>query len=390
MTVYSNIWKLYVIKGLRWFMIVMPIIVIFFQENGLSLKEVMILQGVYSLMVALMEIPSGYLADVFGRKQTLTLGAILAFIGFLILSLSFSFWPFFIGEIILGIGASFISGADSALLYDSLLESKKENDYTKVEGKAYGIGNFSEALAGICGGLLADISIRYPLYFQVFIAALIIPLTLSLVEPKFHKENSLPKSFRAILEVVKFALFENKILKWLIILSSIIGFLTLSIAWFAQPYFKSIDLPIKYFGFIWAILNLSTGFSSMNAYRFESYFSKKRLSFFISLAISIPVILLSISTPTFGMLMILLIYIIRGIATPVLRNFINEITESNVRATVLSVRSFCIRITFSIFAPLMGWIADVYSLQQSFMMLGVMVITVSLISYFKLLQLSNN
>ena len=68
MNVHSNIWKLYVIKGLKWFMIVMPIVVLFFQENGLNLKEVMILQGIYSFMVAAMEIPSGYLADVFGRK----------------------------------------------------------------------------------------------------------------------------------------------------------------------------------------------------------------------------------------------------------------------------------------------------------------------------------
>ena len=371
-------------------MIIMPIIVIFFQENGLSLKEVMILQGVYSLMVALMEIPSGYLADVFGRKHTLTLGAILAFVGFLILSLSFTFWPFFIGEIILGVGASFISGADSALLYDSLLESDKESDYIKVEGRAYGIGNFSEALAGICGGLLADISLRYPLYFQVFIAALIIPLTFSLIEPKSHRENLLPKSFKAIWEVVKFSLLENKLLKWLIILSSIIGFATLSMAWFAQPYFKSIDLPIKYFGFAWAILNLSTGFSSMNAYRFESLFSKKSLSLFISIGISLPILLLSGSTPAIGLLMIFIIYFVRGIATPILRNLINEITESNIRATVLSIRSFCIRITFSIFAPLMGWVADIYSLQESFIMLGILVITVSLISCFKLVKLSNN
>ena len=76
MNIYSNIWKLYVIKGLKWFMIVMPIVVIFFQENGLSLQEVMILQGMYSFMVAIMEIPSGYLADVFGRKNTLILGGI--------------------------------------------------------------------------------------------------------------------------------------------------------------------------------------------------------------------------------------------------------------------------------------------------------------------------
>ena len=105
------------------------------------------------------------------------LGAIFCFFGFLIISLSFSFWYFIIGEIILGIGSSFISGADSAILYDSLAESKKENEYTKVEGIAYGIGNFSEAIAGICGGLLAEISLRLPWEIQVIVAGLIIPFT---------------------------------------------------------------------------------------------------------------------------------------------------------------------------------------------------------------------
>ena len=69
MYVKDNIWKLYIIKGLMWFMLGMPIIVLFFQENGLTLQEVMILQGSYSLMIALMEIPSGYIADLFGRKK---------------------------------------------------------------------------------------------------------------------------------------------------------------------------------------------------------------------------------------------------------------------------------------------------------------------------------
>ena len=204
MNIHSNIWKLYVIKGLKWFMIVMPIVVLFFQENGLNLKEVMILQGIYSFMVAAMEIPSGYLADVFGRKNTLLTGAIFCFFGFLIISLSFSFWYFIIGEIILGVGSSFISGADSAILYDSLAENKKENEYTKVEGVAYGIGNFSEAIAGICGGLLAEISLRLTWEVQVVVAGLIIPFTFLLVEPKVHQKNKLPKSFKAIWKVVRF------------------------------------------------------------------------------------------------------------------------------------------------------------------------------------------
>ena len=135
MQVKNNIWKLYVIKGLMWFMVAMPIIVLFFQENGLSLQEVMILQGSYSMMVALMEIPSGYIADLFGRKKTLVLGTLFCFLGFALFGFSFGFWEFFIAELLLGVGNSFISGSDSALLYDSLLESEQSEEYTRIEGK---------------------------------------------------------------------------------------------------------------------------------------------------------------------------------------------------------------------------------------------------------------
>ena len=390
MNIYSNIWKLYVIKGLKWFMIVMPIVVIFFQENGLSLQEVMILQGMYSFMVAIMEIPSGYLADVFGRKNTLILGGIFCFFGFLIISLSFSFWYFIIGEIILGIGSSFISGADSAILYDSLAESKKENEYTKVEGVAYGIGNFSEAIAGICGGLLAEISLRLPWNVQVVVAGLIIPFTFLLIEPKKHQQNKLAKSFKTIWQIVKFSMIENKTLKWLIILSSSIGFSTLSLAWFAQPYFKSIDMPLKYFGFAWAFLNLTTGFSSINAYRLQGLLSKNSFLILLSLGISIPVFLLSKSTAILGLILITTVYIVRGLATPIMRTYINDLTPSNMRATVLSIRSFCIRVTFALMAPLMGWIVDIYSLGQSFLLLGIIVGITSLAASLKLKSLFND
>ena len=114
---HPNIWKLFVIKGALWFMIIMPIIVLFFQDNGLNLQEIMILQACYSLSVGLMEIPSGYAADVLGRRKTLILGCILAFIGFSIFSISYNFWWFLLAEIFLGLGNSFISGADTALMY---------------------------------------------------------------------------------------------------------------------------------------------------------------------------------------------------------------------------------------------------------------------------------
>ncbi|MEA3378974.1 MAG: MFS transporter [Nanoarchaeota archaeon] len=117
----SNIWKLYVIKALRWFMLIMPIIVLFFQENGLSIKEVLLLQSFFSIGIILFEIPSGYFSDVIGRKTTIIFGCILEFIGFSVYSFSYGFIGFLIAELILGLGSSFLSGTDSAIIYDGLI-----------------------------------------------------------------------------------------------------------------------------------------------------------------------------------------------------------------------------------------------------------------------------
>ena len=385
----NNIWKLYFIKGFMWFMVAMPIIVLFFQKNGLNLHEVMILQGSYSLMVALMEIPSGYIADLFGRKKTMVLGTVFCFLGFALFSFSFGFWEFLIAEILLGIGNSFISGSDSAILYDSLIQNKQKDQYTKIEGKTYSIGNFAEAGAGILGGFLAEISLRYPWYIQTMVAALAIPFAISLVEPQLQTKK-LEKKFSAILVVVRYTLKENKLLKWFTLYSAITGVATLSMAWFAQPFFKEVDMPIKWFGILWALLNFSVGISSYHAHRLESKLNRNTLLLLIGLGIAFCYMLLGFSETKWGIFWILMIYIIRGVGTPVLKNYINEITSSEMRATVLSVRSFIIRACFALTAPLLGWIADKYTIGESFWVLGGLVGVIGLICSCKLFALSKH
>ena len=116
----ANIYYLYLIKLSKWLMLIMPIGALFFAENGLDPFAIYLLQGVYSLSLALFEIPSGYLADVIGRRASLIIGSLLGTLGFVVLSFSHSLPGFLLAEIILGLGGSFISGSDSALLYDSL------------------------------------------------------------------------------------------------------------------------------------------------------------------------------------------------------------------------------------------------------------------------------
>jgi len=372
---HPNIWKLFVIKGSLWFMVIMPIIVLFFQDNGLNLHKIMILQACYSLSLGLTEIPSGYAADILGRRKTLILGCVLAFVGFSIFSISYDFWWFLAAEILLGLGNSFISGADTALMYDSLLEVKAEDRFLKYEGRSISIGNSSEAAAGILGGFLAAISFRYPAYAQVLAALIAIPFAISLKEPKMHKER-LKSSWKSVMGVVKFSLVESKILRTYIIYSSAIGIGTLMMAWLAQPFLKDIGIGMKNYGMLWALLNIIVGVFAFLAHKIERKFTELNSLLFVGLFSVLGYMLLANNMNYVGLFILFIFYANRGYATPLLRNYINHHTESNVRATVMSVRSFIIRTSFAIIAPFIGWIADQQGLSTAFFVMG-LIITVA-------------
>ena len=373
-----NIIKLHILKGISWFMLSMPIIVIFFQDHGLSLAQIMQLQAAYSLSVAIFEIPSGYIADLFGRKKTIVLSTLFSFFGFLIFSFFSGFNEFIIAEICVGIGGSLMSGSDTALMYDTLIEENEQKTYTKVEGKNYAIGNFSESIAGVVGGLLAVNHLYLPVYLQTIILFFSIPISLSLIEPKVNKKLAL--SFQSIKNVLYFSLIKNLKLKWLIIFSSFMGVATLSIAWLAQPFFQKINIPILYFGLLWALLNLTAGISSFNSHKFNS----KNNIFKYSIIMILSFMLLSIYQSLVGLIFIFIIYAVRGLVTPLLKNLININISSEKRATILSIRSFIIRISFASIAPFLGFIADKKSLQYSFFILTIIIIITLCLSCYKL------
>lgn len=359
-----NITRLYLIKIAKWFMLYMPIIVLFYQENGLEMQDVFLLQGVYSVAIVILEIPSGYLADVLGRKMTLIIGTILGFGGFVIYSVSFGFWGFLLAELTMGIGQSLISGADSAMLYDTLKAKNQKDRYLKLEGRMVSVGNFAEATAGILGGLLAEISLRTPFIAQSVVAFIGIPAALTLIEP-LRQEKMARMNFRDILSIVRYSLSGNRKLKWNIIFSAVIGASTLTMAWFVQPYFRLVDLPLSLFGVFWTLLNLSVAITSYFAYKVEYRLGQSRMIISITVLVPLLYFLLSRFDIVWGIAVLFAFYLVRGVATPVLKDYINRIADSQSRATVLSVRNFLIRILFAGIGPFLGWYTDHYTLTSA-------------------------
>jgi len=360
----SNIWKLYLIKISKWFMLFMPYVIPFYSENNLDMHQIMVLQAVYSVSIVALEIPSGYFADVIGRRRTLLLGAVLGTVGYLAYSFSHAFMGFLIAELVLGFGQSFISGADSAMLYDSLLDNRKEKDYIRYEGRMTSVGNIAEACAGIVAGFIALLSLRMNYFFQTGVTFIGIPAALLLVEPASHIRLK-AFTFMKILGVVRDSLFRNRTLRTHILFSATIGTSTLTMAWFVQPYFELVSLPLSLYGLFWTLLNLTVGLAAMMAYRVERRLGQARTILLFALFIPSLYLVLGQVQGLWAISILFLFYILRGIATPVFKDYIHRYTASEVRATVLSVRNFIIRLMFVIVGPAMGMITDDRGLQAA-------------------------
>lgn len=373
-----NIYCLYLIKLSKWLMLIMPIVALFYNENGLGEFDIYLLQAIYSISVAILEIPSGYMADILGRKKTLILGSILGTVGYLIYSMSSGFSGFLVAEIILGLGGSFISGADSAMLFDSLAAMRQKHRYLQYEGRITSLGSFAETLAAICGGAIAAFaSYRMVYIFQTAIAALAIPAALCLIEP-LRKNTVQQPGIRHILKVCQNTLVVDHKLSSTILLSSITGICTLSMAWSAQIYFVTKGFNEVAITPLWVILNLSAALTAAFAIKFQQILGLKLAMFLIIIYIPGTYILLGCLPVVPALISLFFFYSVRGYATPLLKDLINQNCESSIRATVLSIRNLIIRFGFALVGPMIGIFAERTSLSLAFILAGAALLLVSL------------
>ena len=151
MNVKSNIWKLYIHEALAGMFFSVPVMVVFWQSNGLSITQIMLLQSIFSLIVVALEIPTGYISDIFGRRQVIILSDIIATIGLTTYAFGHSFWVFLVGEVILGVSMALLSGSCSSIVYESLQASGEVDQYKRLWGNVLFVGLIALAVSGIVG-----------------------------------------------------------------------------------------------------------------------------------------------------------------------------------------------------------------------------------------------
>lgn len=364
----SNLWKIYFYRFLNEFWIVLPILIPFYEDNDLNSTQIFTIQAAYALSLLLLEIPSGYLADVIGRKKTLILGACFLPAGIGVYVFTHSFITFILAELIIAIGNSMRSGCDTALIYDTLLQLERESEYKKFEGRSFFYTRVGTALSSILGGVIALISLRAPFYLNIGTCAFMIPFALLLIEPEREKLKA-SSPFKDILKISRFS-FSHKLLRLLMLLTALIMSTGIVGVWAYFLYYESIGISIGFFGVLMAGFQLSSAVGSRQSHAVEKFLGHKR-SLLITLLIAPVFVLLGIFKSIFVIPLILLNAFLWGFSFPLLLDSMNRLIESRVRATVLSVANMTRGLFFVILSPLFGKVIDTYSLSTAFILMGI-------------------
>ncbi len=232
-----NIRLLIAMQGLRMLNMVDPIYGPFFLANGLPKGDLFLLQSVVAVVMVLWEIPSGYLADRWGRRRCIVLGDTFYVAAMLIFVFGHSFLPFCVAQAFLALGAGLVSGADTALLYDTLDVKDKVKEYQTLESRGIFRGRMGEAIGSLIASCFLFLGIpRWAFVASALRGLLLFSLSLMLIEPPMT-ETKVTNHLAHFCEAWHTTLVKNTVVRWVILIAAITVGVSITAFWLVQTLF---------------------------------------------------------------------------------------------------------------------------------------------------------
>jgi MFS family permease len=232
----------------------------YLEWGGLDYTRMFLLEGAYSLFVFLLEVPTGTVADRFGRKWSLVLGALFSGAAFMMFGLVRSYPLFFVANFLCAVGATCISGADQALLYDTLLVANRSDEGRRVLSRYQAIENTGLLVGFPLGSLLAGAAILprpQSLALVFFLSGVMFALSavplLFVTEPA--RAEPLRNPLREGIDGIRLLLAPGK-LRRLTCNYAMISASCFFMFWFYQSLAREAALPLAWNGPLGAGLNL--------------------------------------------------------------------------------------------------------------------------------------
>lgn len=327
-----------------------------------------------ALIVAmtLSEIPTGAVADLVGRKNTLIISFFLQAFGLFLFAFAKDFWWLFTGAFVSGIGGSFYSGTLDALVYDSLKQNAKENLYGKIKSNLESISLLAPAVCGVIGGFLYTISPSLPFLFSAIGYCFGLIFSLFLTEPKIDSEHF---SFRNFVLQTKHGIHElfkapNIQSQSLLLIS--VG-LIIVIADEMLNNFLGVEFgfsPVQ-LSILWPAIYVLSAFAAQTSPIFIQKFKERSTLIIVGLLMAVSFMVSPYVGMIIGGLSLLFRSSLQSVYNSVGSVIINENTESKYRATTISTFNMFKNIPYVLTAYFFGSLADSYSAKLIAFILGI-------------------
>ena len=358
----NTIWRYYAYSFFLNLSFFAAVLVPFFTDWGhISLFQTQLLQSWFMLCIFILEVPTGAIADFFGRKYSIALGAIIYGVATMVYGSTPRFEIFILGEFLMAAGVALASGADEALLYDALIESGKEKESKAILARAHTMKLLAIFIAAATGGLIVkQWGLNAPMYLTSIPYIFAAIIAFSIKEPAHQSHTSEKKRYITILKTGVHFFYTHNHLRRLALDGILVAAGGYFVMWLYQPLLQTIHIPIYYFGLGFMLLTASEIFISANFIRLEKLMgSSKKYFQYTALLTALPFFLV-IAMPniyTIGIFIILS----GGFGwtrQELMAASMNKHIPSEHRATVLSSISMFRRFVLVLLNPLVGFIAS--------------------------------
>jgi len=385
------------LKNLRFFD---AFFILFLMQKGLSFTQIGMLYAIREITINIFEIPSGIIADTFGRKTALAGSFLIYIISFVSFHYAINFWLFLSGFVLFGIADAFRSGTHKGMIMHYLEMNNWQNQKINYYGHTRSWSQKGSAISALLAGLLVFFTGNYHYIFLVsiipylinFLLILSYPNKLNKVQNKLKKKHVLriKHALKRMLKVLKYP----NVLK-IINTTSIYTAYLKAIKDYIQPLMLQVVamLPIFYqldvkkknglfIGVIYFIIYLLTAKASKIAPRVVEK-NKKRIAY-ITLLIGFA---FGVSTGLFynynlwvlSLIAFIGIYIIENIRKPILTGFIAEEVPNEILTSVISVQSQLKTIMTAILAFVFGLCVDYFGIGKAFLIISLTLVVLTIL-----------
>lgn len=342
-----NILKYYFYSFFKELMPIYPLYLLMFEQSGLSVGQISALLAIWSVPGVLLEIPSGVLADHWSRRNLLVLGSLLKAGCYLLWLLSQGFWLYAAGFLLWGIGGTLQSGAEEALLFDSLKLECKEDTFDRIYGRGRFLSGSSTILASLLGGYLGmKVGFASALSVSVLFSLISMVAAALMKEVNLYKEEVIQKD--TLKQSVRFLICRKDILHFALL--SIFVITTAGVLdEYDQLIAEDFGLSIAFIGGWTAIRFLLISIGGALAYRIRRRLEKLLHSSNRMLPIAVLCLVAAALLTTAGIFRLLifmvfygLYYFIMAAADVIQEDYLQQKIETEGRSTVHSLTSLSV------------------------------------------------